>query len=617
MQQTIKQSQIVELPSEVINQIAAGEVIERPASVVKELVENSIDAKASEITVTIEDYGRKLIEVRDNGIGMTEKDISQCIKRHATSKISDYDDIFSIHSLGFRGEAIPSISSISNLEILSKTKNALEGIRAEISNETVSEITPAGLPVGTIIRVKDLFYNTPVRKKFLKADRTELSAISDKLQKIAIIYPHIEFNLIHNNKKMLSFKKNQCLKERIYEIFGRTFSDNNAEIIHEDSQMFLRGFIGAPIINKVNSTGILTFVNGRFIKDKTINHAITQSYKTFLMGGKYPQVLLSIEIDPSVVDINIHPTKSEVKFQNPKKLYDIIHSLILKKLSSHFWVELMDTSKEETPVEVSEEKIEKELKSTHDRIVQEKMIREKLEEFSSSFLKKPSDPAKKQTSTTQKPIQAEIAPIETQGFYSSLRVIGQFNSLYIVCEKDDKLYLIDHHAAHERIRFEKIKKEFETSGVKSQSLLVPLVLDLDKSKAGVLEKLTKPFLNIGIEFEHFGDQTFVVKRIPVIIPEDQTSAMILELIDRIIQEDELLNSKEIVWDSLLPTLYNLFSIMACHSAIRGRMKLEPIEISSLLRELDELEVRSNCPHGRPIIIDFTLNEIEKKFGRIQ
>jgi len=611
-------SKIKKLPDEAIDQIAAGEVIERPASVVKELVENSIDSGASAITVKVEDYGRKLIEVSDNGCGMTLSDIKQSIRRHATSKISGFDDIFSVKTLGFRGEALPSIASISKLEIASKMRNQIEGIRVSINNETTGESSPAGIPAGTIVSVRKLFYNTPVRKKFLKADRTEFSQISDTINKIALVHYNIEFNLFHDDKKIFSYKTTRNPSERILEISGRNFARNSSEILYEDKDFFLRGFIGAPTITRGNASGINVFVNGRYIKDKSINHAVINAYRTLLMSGRYPLAMISLNIDPSIVDINVHPTKSEVKFVNPGKIYDIVSAIVQKKLSSHFWIErdlYTEDNNLKNGISASAPHTPEGTLDNEKELLKERILRS-TQRYSSStyranFSKLSTAPASAKNLTEKDLIFDRTG----SDFFKSLRPIGQFRALYLICERDDVLYLIDHHAAHERVMFEKIKKDFESGEIASQSLLIPLVLDLDSTKTDILEKLTGPCLETGIEFEHFGDGSFVVKRVPAIIPEDSISNFLTELIDKVIESDFISGNDSTVKSTFISSLDKIFSVMACHSAIRGKKKLEGGEITSLLNNLDELDIRSNCPHGRPILIELTLNEIEKRFGR--
>ena len=605
-------AKIRQLSSEAINQIAAGEVIERPASVVKELVENSIDAGSTKISVLIENFGKDLIEVIDNGIGMSKEDISECIKRHATSKISSFADIFVIKSLGFRGEAIPSIASISEFQICSRTADDIEGTMASILNEKIINTKPIGMAPGTKISVKNLFYNTPVRKKFLKADKTELSAISDMINKIAIAHPGIEFNLIHNDKEIFAYRKASELKNRLLDIFGKHFSRNSSEVVFEDEELFIRGFVGAPSINKGNASGLYIFVNGRFIRDKSINHAIINSYRTFLMNGRFPVVVVSIEIDPRLVDINIHPTKAEVKFVNPGKIYDLVSSLVSQKLSTSFWIEKDFFNTAQTSyhgVQGGSGNYENRLKAIGGSKSSDDI-------FSSNDVLTTSF-TKEQRPREVVQFEQDLALSDEKAFFSTLRVIGQFRALYMVCEKGEKLYLLDHHAAHERIMFEKIVKDFYSKKIESQNLLVPIVLDVDATKTMILSGLKTSFLDIGIEFEHFGENTFVVKMVPALIPEHKISEFINDLIDNVIEQIDLAETGLMVKNAVTPFLNKIFSSLACHSALRGEKRLSQIELEDLLQQLDEFEIPPNCPHGRPIIVEFTLDEIEKKFGRVK
>lgn len=526
------------LPNEVISRIAAGEVIERPASVVKELMENSIDAGADRIAVKIDKAGKRLIRVVDNGVGMSKEDLEMCVKRHATSKIYSLDELFSISTLGFRGEALPSIASVSKLRIISKPHNQLIGHKIEIEAGSFISLEETGAPDGTIVEVKDLFFNIPARRKFLRSERVEMSYLTDTFIRIALAYKGIHFSLEHGNKLLLNLPSTGDLIQRFCLIFGSELLDHIIEAKQSYKDLTLTIYLTTPEASRSKPDRIFFYVNGRNVRDKLIMKAVLDGYGERLAKGKYPQGMVFIDIDPKTVDVNVHPTKQQIRFQNESEVYEAVLSCIKKVFK----------------------------------------IEQKYVFLSSSYL---------------------LEKEEQYSFpeFSLPKIIGQIKNTYIICEDKEGIVLIDQHAAHERIIYERLKKGFVSGKIESQRLVEPYRIELSPTDAIKLSEKIDMFLDIGIEIKPFGGNTFLLLSFPSILKQINWKSFISDLLDSPASLEEVLK------------------VMACHGAIKAGDKLNIQQMQSLIEELYRTELPQYCPHGRPVFKKITYLELEKMFMR--
>ncbi|RKY00952.1 MAG: DNA mismatch repair endonuclease MutL [Spirochaetes bacterium] len=566
---------IHQLSSDVVAKIAAGEVIERPASVVKELVENSIDAKATDIEVHLFDGGKKIIEVVDNGEGIEPQEIEIALKRHATSKIKSVEELWELSSLGFRGEALPSIASVSIMEISSRVKENISGIYLKVEGGKIKEKHEIGMPCGTKVKVEELFFNLPARKKFLKSTSTELLHITDNVNFFALGFPNISFSLFHNGKLLLRALKSEEVGARVREIFGKTLFEGLVPIKRDYNMLKLSGYISRPEITRSSSKNILFFVNRRIVKDKMLLSSVIQPYRHFLSKDKYPISILYIDIDPHLVDVNVHPQKAEVRFREPNMIFRLIAQSIKEELMQSSWVK-------------------EEINFPTQRTVEQ--IREKSSFFASSFFDKNVAPQKKM----------EIA-FPKKGFYQSLKIIGSLANTYILCELDEDLILVDQHAAHERVMFEKLKKQYENKGIIRQALVVSYPLELSLKERLFVEENMEALIKFGFLIEPFGGNHFIVKEIPSFLAGKDWESLFKDLLEEIISK----GVSKIIGD----VKEKMLITMACHNAIRAKDSLNRIEIEALFKELDSIPFSGNCPHGRPIYIRISNDSVKKMFKR--
>ncbi len=564
------------LPEKVASQIAAGEVVDRPASVVRELIDNSIDAAADRIFVRIEMGGKGLIKVNDNGVGMSRDDILLCVERYATSKIETASDLFSVKSFGFRGEALPSIASVSRTEIVSRPKDQLAGHRLKIAGGRLISIEETGAPAGTIIEVRNLFYNIPARRKFLRAVRTETDHIIDVFSRVALPFPGIAFKLEDAGKTIMNLPASDQHIQRLHSLMGRKVAGAMIEVQEENHDLGISAYLAPPDLSRTRGDRLFVYVNGRNIRDRLVTKAVLDGYGQRLMKGQYPQAVIFIEIDPSKVDVNIHPTKQEVRFHNSRDVFQSIVSTVGKALGQSFHPYISPKSQQE-----------------------------------GSFFQKEalsiSEPVWKYYQTEQSP----VAPFKVEEHEQSLiketpRVIGQLGNTYILCQVTDGLLMVDQHAAHERIVYENLKNGAKSSRIEAQTLLIPFRLELSTKEQRIVLENRDQLNRLGIELDHFGGNTFLLRSVPAILKNVEWDAFLSELITEL--EDDKLDD-DIVLDKAL-------TVMACHGAIRAGHPMTHEEISHLLSELEEMEIPTNCPHGRPIFKHFTYYEIEKMFKRI-
>ena len=587
------------LPEALTNKIAAGEVVERPASVVKELVENSLDAGCSEVVVEIESGGKRLIKVTDDGCGMSREDALLSFERHATSKIMTDNDLFSLSTLGFRGEALPSIASVSRFILETRERGRIEGNEIYAEGGRIKEVKACGMAEGTTISVRNLFFNTPARLKFMKSSETEAGHVGDLMTRLALSRPEVRF-AYSNDGKTVFRAAGSDLRERIATLLGRSLAADLFPLRLDGECADITGFAAKPDCSRSSASHLYTYINGRFIRDRVVQHAILQAYRSLLERGRYPVVVLFIEVRPGDVDINVHPTKHEVRFREQGRVHDAIVAAIGNVLRETPWARCVPTV---TIPRASEQKL-----SVSDRKVEE--VRELLETY------RPTPP--RQKSFTSENTGDEIAskaerfPEQVQNevrqsYFVSLTVIGQYQGQYVLCQDGADLVIIDQHAAHERIVFEKLKKEFGADGVESQTLLFPETMELSFKEAVAVGKNEHKIRQLGFWMENFGGCTWVVNAVPRLLEKGNYIRVLRDVIEEL---QDL--GKSSIFDQALEAI---LARIACHSVIRGGQQLTSQEIKSLFVQLDASDFSGNCPHGRPVFRKLTLSEIEKMFRR--
>lgn len=611
------------LNQETIDKIAAGEVVERPCSVVKELVENAIDAGSTAITVEIKEGGISFIRITDNGCGIERDQVAVAFYRHSTSKIRSAEDLLTVKSLGFRGEALSSISAVARVELITKTYDELTGTRyviegsKELSNEEI------GAPDGTTFIVKDLFYNVPARRKFLKTAQTEGSYISDMVEKLALSHPDISFKFINNNQTKLHTSGNGNRKDIIYHIFGREISSSLLEVKHECEYFKVEGFIGKPVITRGNRNYENYFINGRYVKSNILSRAIEEAYKSFLMQHQYPFTVLYFTFF-SELDVNVHPTKMELRFDNNNEIYvelcDTIYAILSRKEmipevpvdSTPAPKKIVHEYKEPIPEPFEKRRIN-EVRAAESRSVYGQSVTSTVKNYSAT------EPAAKapETSTAYEPAQVVTGTQQTLGDYDKVfltesakkqfSIIGQLFKTYWLIEFEDKLYIIDQHAAHEKVLYEKTMARLANKDFTSQRISPPIVMTLDARECEMLEKYRPQIEQFGYEVEHFGGKEYMISAIPDNLFNIDMKDLFIEMLDDFSNATGR-QTPDIITEKV--------ASMSCKAAVKGNDKLTLPEINKLIDELLSLDNPYNCPHGRPTIISMSKYEIEKKFKRI-
>lgn len=636
------------------NKIAAGEVVERPSSVVKELVENSIDANSKNITVEINEGGLSLIKIIDDGNGINRDDIEIAFLPHATSKISKVEDIYNISTLGFRGEALASIASISKISLKSKTSDADNGSEIILEAGKKISLQEVGMNNGTIMEVKDLFYNVPARKKFLKSISRESSLINDIVTRIALSNPDISIKVFNNDKKVINTYGTGNLKDVIRTIYGKNVYDNILYFEGSRGDITVHGYIGKEEIAKGSRNHQSIFVNSRYIKNKTIIAAVENAFKSFSVINKFPFVVIFIDLPPELVDVNIHPTKAEIKFNDEravfKVIFDSIHSVLredafnkfnsVKNETSKFVEEKVEkiefnilsedeynTSKTKTEIISDEPKKEIDIKSMYNSveisdIEREEELYNKLKSININNFNKSSKEDSYEVNNETVNNEAVTIINEDNNFkyynvkgeinykeakFPKLRVIGQFSKMYILAEYQTDLYIVDQHAAHEKILFEKYFKDIEEGTIVVQQLLVPTILDLSLEDYAYYEENNKVFSGAGFVIEHFGGETISIKEVPYFLGKLDSKKLFMEILD---------NLKGLGSGKTSEVKLNKIASMACRSAVKANDYLNHDEMEKLIEDLRYINDPFYCPHGRPIIIKFTEYELNKKFRRI-
>jgi DNA mismatch repair protein MutL len=596
------------------NKIAAGEVVDRPFSVVKELVENSIDSNASSITVEIEEGGEKLIKVIDNGTGIFPEDIEKAFLPHATSKISDIDDIYRIQTMGFRGEALASIASVSKVDMKSRTEDFDFGRNVTVDAGSIEKTEDVGANIGTTVVVRELFFNVPARKKFLKSMSREYSYISDIIARMAIANPEIAFKLIHNGKTSLTTYGTGEVIDAIRSVYGKTAADNLVKFEQHGDTASVFGFIGNAELAKGNRNSQSIFVNKRYIKNRTIAAAVENAFKSFITINKHPFFVLFINIYPEFIDVNVHPTKSEIKFKDEREIYKLVfssvHNALRGSLEDTFMSEEEQPAGTEAAPEIQAEReivqlpmdLKQPLAYPYSR--SEEIFREQPEFKIPQYRVLETDSV-----PSLEPVIPEKTVSEVQAAkLPDLRVIGQFNKTYIIGEFGDELYLIDQHAAHEKILFEKYTDEIRKGHVIAQVLLSPEVVELNNEEYIIYSENTDLFENLGFKIEGFGQNTVCIREVPFILGKPDIKEFFISVLE---------NLRRMGSGSTVEVKFNSIAGMACKSAVKARDNLSDIEMKALVEAMKYINDPYTCPHGRPTIIKIGLNELEKRFKRIQ
>lgn len=598
------------LPDNLCNQIAAGEVVERPAAVVKELLENSIDAGSRKIHVALRDGGRKEIRVVDNGCGMSHDDALLSIERHATSKIKDIHDLQAIRSLGFRGEALPSIASVSRFELVTREADSLSGTLVRVEAGILRDARETGSPVGTLITVRDLFYNMPARRKFLRTVDTEMAHIAEQFLRLSLAHPHIQFQLLHQERSIYDFGPAKTPLARVSQVLGSDFSTKLCPISLEADAVGVHGFVGPPDVQRPNAQSLFLYANKRPVWDRMLNRAILAAYESVIPKGKYPLVVLFLEVPPDLLDVNVHPTKREVRFRNPSDIMERVREAILLSLERY---RPCSDPRAFPPVPSAREE-QRPAASPFPHGVQVSFDSRPMGGTPEAIRPVPGPrhlpvhSAAQGVESTPRETVPETGPDpalppSTKGF-SRLPVLGQVGNAYILLEAPDGLILIDQHAAHERILYDEIASRKD--GIAKQRLLRSVVLQLLPKEAATLRQWIPRLAQLGFELESFGGDSFIVSAVPTILVDCPPDALIRDLLATAHEEERDPN-----WNIAA----DLVKSVACHRAVRAGQRLKPDELHRLLTDLDTTAMPSTCPHGRPLWLKLTHGDIARLFHR--
>jgi DNA mismatch repair protein MutL len=607
------------LPEIISNKIAAGEVVERPASVVKELVENALDADSRQIRIEVENGGRSLIRVSDDGNGMGHDDALLSLERYATSKIYSDQDLFSIRTLGFRGEALPSIAAVSRFTLVTREKDASSGTEIRMEGGKILKVSEVGAPPGTLVTVAHLFYNTPARRKFLKSVTTEMGHIAEAVSSMALACPEVRFQLVHNNRTVKNWPPAVERLDRAAEVLGRDLVPDLYPVEKTAEGAGVTGWITSPRVTRAATRSIFIFVNNRYVRDRVIQHALLDGYRQRLVKGQFPMAVLWIAVPHDQVDVNVHPTKSEVRFARHRLIHDLVRSAVAESLSAHDRPRWSSTRSNISEPQASY----RPATAAPDVHKAERPEPENRSQSGFDFYKKHGERAFSRKTGLEPAAftepaaridppevgdTAKVRPAAAPKRFGELRVVGQFHNTYIVCEDRSGLILIDQHAAHERVLYEQLKHRAESSPKASQRLLVPETVELGYREAGLLEKLLEDFRQTGLEIEPFGGNTFVVKAVPEMLAGREVKPLILEIVDRMADTG--------LSQGMAAAIDESYKLMACHGAIRAHQMLTDQQIRSLLEQMDGCGNPSHCPHGRPTWVHWTVRELEKAFNRI-
>ena len=577
---------ITRLPDDLANQIAAGEVVERPASVVKELVENAIDAQATRVSITVEYGGKKLIRVEDDGVGMDPGDARLCLERHATSKIQRADDLGAIVTLGFRGEALPSIASVSHFRLRTRARGSESGTEIRVNAGLIESEVEAGGPEGTMVEVADLFYNLPARRKFLKSDAAEAAQVSRFVTQLALCYPEVGFTLVSSGRKILAVPPVTSLSDRLYQIYGDR--QDLIPVAREFGGLRLHGFIAALAEQGPVRGPQHVFVNRRIVKDRTIAHAILDAYSVATNKERSPEVHLFLEIAPDRVDVNVHPTKAEVRFREQSLIHETVRHALGDALGRGPVPELTLRTTDVMPGRPMQPSIPGALQG-------------------GSFPSRWTPPTSPSPATWSSPSPAAVENPTTPTVRPMI-ALGQFRDTFIIAMDDEGLCIIDQHVAHERVLFERIMQKLSTQSLESQRLLIPVVLELAAAERAALVAKAEALARFGFEIEEFGGDSIKVTSVPALLPANECDAALRALADDLEGLDRGLRIED--------ALKQIAATTACHAAVKAHYPLTLEKMHHILEELRATAYSTVCPHGRPVMLRITRREIEKNFDRI-
>lgn len=601
------------LDDNTINKIAAGEVVERPVNIVKELVENSIDAGATAISIEIKGGGCDLIRVTDNGCGIDRENIPKAFLRHATSKITDASDLLSISSLGFRGEALASVAAVSQVEMMTKTKDAVLGNRYVIHGGKVMSFDEAGLPDGTTVIVRNLFYNTPARRKFLKSAVTEGNYITELVEKLILSHPIITFKYTSGGTIKLKGAGSDDIMSDIYTVFGRDIMKNLVEVRSETEVCSIHGFVGKPVIARGNKNQEIFFVNNRYVKSRILSRACEEAYKPYLMQHRFPFVILYIDIPQNNIDVNVHPTKTEIRFMQEEDVYSCVFSVVTSGLTKRELIPQITAPKKDVPAAVPESTTAEPdapvitttvTKEDKEEYIPEPFDKKNIPVFKEAVIKKQEEEAAVLKDSSETLFREGLLGEENRKKH---KIIGQIFDTYWIVEFDGKMYIIDQHAAHEKVLYERIRAQVDGNGVISQIISPPYIVSLSASQEDVVKENLVLFEEMGFSISHFGGREYALSSVPNELFGLSEQEYFLSVVDDLVENNRIKEPAEIK---------DRIATMACKAAVKGNMRMSTAEANALIDELLTLSNPYNCPHGRPTIISFTKAELEKMFKRI-
>ena len=601
------------LAAELIDQIAAGEVVERPASVVKELVENALDAGARRIDVELEGGGQQLVRVVDDGAGMPRDDVELALLRHATSKITRLDDLFALATMGFRGEALPSIASVARLTITSRTTSDVAAWRVALEGGTVSERREAGAPVGTTVEVRDLFFNVPARRKFLKAEATETAHASEAVLRLALARPDVHFRLrvLPSSRVLLDLPPHASLVERAAVALGRARSPAHLhKVTGRENGVTVEGGLGSPADAATTARSSYVVVNGRYVRDRGLLHAIHMGYGETLERGRYPLAVVHVSVPPAELDVNVHPQKVEVRFAKAAQVYDAVRHIVAAACANAPWLDAPPPERERalrvyslppTPTTPARET---------PRYTDRAGIEAALDLFKSEGAR-PAIVSDKMGAPSPVEAQSDDKP---RGFFANLVYLGQLHRTYLLCQAPSELVLIDQHAAHERVAFERLRAAHSQRQMGTQRLLFPCTVELVPMLAAVAEMELGTLATLGFEIEHFGGASFAIKAVPEALGEDaRVEEVLVDILERMAVRGGEQHTGSTGGGA--DALEHVLATMACHSVVRAGDVLDAARARALLDQMDGIDYRAHCPHGRPVLLRMSLGEIERRFGR--
>ncbi|MFO8091063.1 MAG: DNA mismatch repair endonuclease MutL [Desulfatiglandaceae bacterium] len=569
------------LPEAVACQIAAGEVVDRPASIVRELIDNSLDAGADRVSIRTESGGRRVIRVVDNGLGMGRDDLLLSIERHATSKIRSADDLFSIRSLGFRGEALPSIAAVSRMTITSRRSGELGGHRLSISGGRLDSIEETGTPEGTIIEVRDLFFNMPARRKFLRAAKTETGHVAETVSRMLPAFTDVFFRYQEREREIINAPPSSDVVPRFVLLMGRETAESMLHAEERFEGFTVQVFVAPGEFSRSRADRLFMYVNRRYIRDRLLTKALLEGYRERLMKGTYPQAAVFIDLEPGLVDVNVHPTKQELRFNDGNAVFQALVSTVGKCLGKSFY------------------SIPEDLYPAGGGRIEPFHADREVLESDWKYEKSPDGPEGSDMFSGREP------PGQTS-FFRGPRLLGSIGGTYLICETEEGMLMIDQHAAHERILYEELKRQVQDSGIQVQALLLPLQFELSGSEKRILDQKADILQKLGVELEHFGGNTYILRAVPLMLQQADWREFIPDLIASV---DEVGFDEEKIFEAAIAS-------MACHGAIKARDRITDSEISALVSRLRGAAIPGNCPHGRPVFKLVTFREIEKMFKRV-